>query len=71
MQRLDETPNTGVAKNVILIVGDGMGISTQTMSRIYKGQKMGKSGEEQELEWETWPYTGLSKVNKKYISMNS
>ena len=32
-------PNTTQAKNVILFVGDGMGITTVTASRIYQGQK--------------------------------
>jgi len=34
------------AKNVILFVGDGMGVSTLTASRIMAGQMSGKSGEE-------------------------
>ena len=36
--------NTRRAKNVILIVGDGMGISTQTAARILEGQMKGKTG---------------------------
>ena len=32
------TQNEGVAKNVILFVGGGMGVSTVTASRIYKAQ---------------------------------
>ena len=34
------------AKNVILFIGDGMGISTVTAGRIYAGQKRGQTGEE-------------------------
>ena len=30
--------NTKKAKNVIIFVGDGMGVQTHTASRIYKGQ---------------------------------
>ena len=30
------------AKNVILFIGDGMGISTITAARIYEGQKRGE-----------------------------
>ncbi len=30
------------AKNVILFIGDGMGISTITAARIYAGQKLGQ-----------------------------
>ena len=32
------TQNEGVAKNVILFVGGGMGVATVTASRIYKAQ---------------------------------
>ena len=31
------------AKNVILFIGDGMGISTVTAARIYAGQKQGQT----------------------------
>lgn len=34
-------PNTNRAKNVILFVGDGMGVSTVTATCIYEGQKLG------------------------------
>ncbi len=37
-------PNTHRAKNIILFVGDGMGITTITASRIYQGQKAGRDG---------------------------
>ena len=53
----------GKAKNIIVFVGDGLGVSTHTMSRIYKGQKKGKSGEEESLVWEDWDYSGLIKVS--------
>ena len=42
------------AKNVILFIGDGMGISTITAARIYAGQKLGKSGEEHVLPFENF-----------------
>ena len=45
-----------------MMVGDGMGISTVTAARIYKGQQDGKSGEETQLNFEKFPYTGLLKV---------
>merc|ERR1719403_529999 len=32
------------------------------MSRIYKGQKKGTSGEEESLVWEDWDYSGLIKT---------
>ena len=53
----------GRAKNVIFFVGDGLGVATHTMSRIYKGQKKGTSGEEESLVWEDWDYSGLIKVS--------
>ena len=34
------------AKNVILFVGDGMGLSTLTAARILAGQNEGRTGEE-------------------------
>jgi alkaline phosphatase len=53
---------TTPAKNVILFVGDGMGISTVTAARIYAGQQQGMSGEENLLSFEKFPFTGLSKT---------
>ncbi|RWS15307.1 Alkaline phosphatase: tissue-nonspecific isozyme-like protein, partial [Dinothrombium tinctorium] len=50
------------AKNVILFVGDGLGISTLTAARILKGQLDGKSGEESNLWFENFPYTALIKT---------
>lgn len=66
MIRLTSRPNTNHAKNVIIFVGDGMGIQTGTMARIYKGQKKGKKGEESVLEWEKFPTTGMSKVSNRF-----
>ena len=50
------------AKNVILFVGDGMGISTITAARILDGQQRGESGEENQLSFEKFPYVALSKT---------
>lgn len=50
------------AENVILFIGDGMGISTLTAARIYKGQLRGKTGEESFLNFEKFPSIALSKV---------
>ena len=50
------------AKNVILFVGDGMGISTLTAARILKGQKQGQDGEEGYLSFESFPYSALVKT---------
>jgi alkaline phosphatase len=53
---------SGSAKNVILFVGDGMGISTLTAARILEGQLEGNDGEEGYLSFETFPYTALVKT---------
>ncbi len=52
----------GAAKNVILFVGDGMGISTVTAARILDGQNKGQLGEENQLSFGKFPFTGLSKT---------
>jgi alkaline phosphatase len=59
---LAQQPNTRRAKNVILVVGDGMGISTVTASRIFGGQQQGSSGEENALAFEHFPAVALSKT---------
>jgi|GEM_PF-3823377 len=43
--RLALQPITGKAKNIILMVGDGMSMATVTAARIYEGQKRGVDGE--------------------------
>jgi alkaline phosphatase len=59
-QRLRD--NERKAKNVILFVGDGMGISTIAASRILEGQLKGKPGEENRLSFENFPNLALSKT---------
>lgn len=56
------TPPPERAKNVILFIGDGMGISTITAARIYEGQKRGETGEENLLSFEKFPQTALIKT---------
>lgn len=50
------------ARNVILFVGDGMGISTVTAARIFEGQRQGQDGESHALSFEAFPYLALSKT---------
>ena len=50
------------ARNVILFIGDGMGISTITAARIYAGQKLGQSGEEYVLPFEKFDNVALVKT---------
>ncbi|KAK3599101.1 hypothetical protein CHS0354_016358 [Potamilus streckersoni] len=52
----------GVAKNVIMFLGDGMGVATVTAARIYKGQLNGNPGEETVLSFEEFPNLGLAKT---------
>lgn len=57
-----EKLRTGRAKNVILFIGDGMGVSTLTAARIFEGQLRGESGEENRLSFEEFPFSALSKT---------
>ncbi len=50
------------AKNVILFVGDGMGVSTVTAARILEGQMKGMQGEENQLSFDMFPFTGMAKT---------
>lgn len=61
-QQENTTAGFGRAKNVILFIGDGMGISTVTAIRILDGQLKGQSGEENVLAFETFPHVALSKT---------
>lgn len=55
-ETLQKKVNKKVAKNLIILVADGMSIPTQMATRVYKG------GEEEVLSFEKFPYVGLSKV---------
>ncbi|KAA0712481.1 Intestinal-type alkaline phosphatase [Triplophysa tibetana] len=50
------------AKNIILFLGDGMGVATVSAARILRGQMRGNSGEETVLAMDTFPYLALSKT---------
>nr|XP_031534617.1 intestinal-type alkaline phosphatase-like [Vicugna pacos] len=50
------------AKNLIIFLGDGMGVSTVTATRILKGQMSGKPGPETPLVMDQFPYLALSKT---------
>lgn len=60
--RLTQQPNTGRAKNIILFVGDGMGLSTLTAARIHGGQKQGVDGESSNMAIDALPYTAMVKT---------
>jgi len=57
-------PNTRRARNVILFVGDGMGVTTITAARILAGQLTtpNQGGEENLLSFERFPYLAHSKT---------
>jgi len=55
-------PNKKLAKNIILVIGDGMSLSTSTGARIMKGQNEGKDGVSSKLSWDKFPHVGLSKT---------
>ena len=50
------------AKNIIFVVGDGMGVSTLTAARIFIGQQQGFLGEEFALSFEHFPHSALIKT---------
>lgn len=61
--RLAEAPAlTTPARNIILFVGDGMGVSTITAARIYAGQRRGVDGESHNLAMDTFPRTAMSRT---------
>lgn len=60
--QLNNKENRNVAKNIILFLGDGMGIPTLTAARILKGQLNLKQGETEFLEFERFPNAGLLKT---------
>jgi len=60
--RLNQPQAPRHAKNVILFVGDGMGVSTVTGIRMYAGQQLGQPGEDYILAMESLPHAALSKT---------
>ncbi|XP_055332441.1 alkaline phosphatase-like [Paramacrobiotus metropolitanus] len=69
---LEMKPNTKKAKNILFFLGDGMGISTLTAGRIYKGQRHRRTGEEGTLVFEEFPHLGLAKTyNDNYQTPDS
>jgi alkaline phosphatase len=50
------------ARNVILFIGDGMGVATVTAARIYAGQQQNVDGESYELTMDTFPHLAHSRT---------
>jgi len=60
LRRLKSEPApTTNAKNVIIFIGDGMGISTITAGRIFAGQASGGDGESFQTAMDGLPYAAL------------
>ncbi len=63
LQPANVSATTGAEpRNVILFLGDGMGISTITAARIYAGQLAGATGEEHSLAFDAFPNVALVKT---------
>jgi alkaline phosphatase len=63
LQRLlTDKPNDNKARNVILFIGDGMGVSTLTAGRIFEGQQLGLDGESYVAQMDLLPHTALVKT---------
>ncbi|XP_035680739.1 alkaline phosphatase-like [Branchiostoma floridae] len=60
--RIQRSHNMKIAKNVVMFLGDGMGVVTVTSARILKGQNAGNPGEETVLTMDTLPHVALSKT---------
>ncbi|XP_050415131.1 alkaline phosphatase [Patella vulgata] len=59
---LNLKPNIMIAKNVILFLGDGMGVSTVSAARLYKAQKYNITEGMSTLAFEHFPHVALSKT---------
>eukprot|EP00099_Drosophila_melanogaster_P017134 NP_573047.1 uncharacterized protein Dmel_CG8105 [Drosophila melanogaster] len=58
----DSIADVRQAKNVVMLLGDGLSITTLTAARILKGQRRGGRGEDAQLAVEQFPFSGLSKT---------
>ncbi len=47
---------------MIVFVGDGYDVTTNTAARIFKGQLAGEPGEETVMVWDEFPHVSLLKV---------
>jgi len=60
------------ARNLVLFVGDGMGLTTVAAARILQGQRLGARGEEHRLAFEEFPHTALARTyNTDYQTPDS
>ncbi len=54
--------SSGRARNLVLFVGDGMGMTTVAAARIFEGQRQGAPGEEHRLAFEEFPHTAFART---------
>jgi len=59
------------AKNIIVMIGDGMSLGTAVAGRIKSGQDLGDSGEEYMTSLDTMPFVGLAKTYSSKLQMTS
>ncbi|CAH2048805.1 unnamed protein product, partial [Iphiclides podalirius] len=60
--KLKETTNTNKARNGIMFIGDGMSLATVMAARTFAGQLERGLGEDNVLEFEKFPVTGLART---------
>ena len=65
---LEKAVDTKKAKNVILFIGDGMGLQTVAASRVFKAQKKGLKRQHMYLRWETLPHSSLARVSPCFFA---
>ncbi|KAG8256077.1 hypothetical protein J6590_077098 [Homalodisca vitripennis] len=62
LRGLDTPTSRERARSIVLLVGDGLGLSTSTAARIFKGQRQGELGEDHLLSWDKFPAVALAKT---------
>ena len=60
--RVADNVNKNTAKNVIMFIGDGMGVSTYSTARLYYAENKKLSHKDIYLSFEKLPHVGLSRV---------
>lgn len=61
-ERLNTPINTNKAKNIVILIADGHGVTSHYASRVFSGQKRGKIGEQYWLPQDKFPFSGLVKT---------
>ena len=51
-----------IGQNLVLVIGDGMSLSTVAGGRVYKGQRRGRDGASTTLSWDRFPHVGNRSV---------